>query len=158
MYDEYMTKALVGIINAKQALDNYQKLHIRDLKNTAAYNIQQAMEYLFKYSIYNCMQYNNGETDSDNIKQIYKHDLDALYKLYCKPYNIYVPEPIKKNAKSYSLWEAESRYSLNFQVHVNSIAAAIKYTEQWLITLKPSYTTHIERVNNKLNWSKPPGK
>ena len=150
MYEEYLTKALVGIINAKQAMNNYQKLNIKDLKNTAAYNVQQSLEYLFKYSSYNCTKYNKGETDSDKIKQIYKHDLDALYKLYCKPFNIYVPAAIKKNAKMYSLWEAESRYSLGFQVRANSLEAAIKHSEEWLIKLKPTYKSHLLRINAKL--------
>ena len=70
--------------------------------------------------------------------------------LYCKPFNIYVPAAIKKNAKMYSLWEAESRYSLGFQVRANSLEAAIKHSEEWLIKLKPTYKSHLLRINAKL--------
>lgn len=53
MYEEYLTKALSSIIIAKQALKNYEKTNIKDMKNKAAYNTQQAVEYLLKFSIYN---------------------------------------------------------------------------------------------------------
>ena len=33
MYEDYLTKALVGIINAKQALNNFEQTNIKDLKN-----------------------------------------------------------------------------------------------------------------------------
>lgn len=36
MYEDYLTKALAGIIVAKQAVDNYELTKIKDIKNTAA--------------------------------------------------------------------------------------------------------------------------
>ena len=41
MYEYYLTNALVGIINSKQALKNYQITKLKSLKNTSAYHIQQ---------------------------------------------------------------------------------------------------------------------
>lgn len=82
MYEDYLTRSLVGIINAKQALKNYESTHIKDLKNTAAYNVQQSLEYMIKYQIYNCPSYNEGK---EEVKQIFSHDLDMLIKGYCIP-------------------------------------------------------------------------
>ena len=36
MYEDYLTKALAGIIVVKQAVDNYELTKIKDIKNTAA--------------------------------------------------------------------------------------------------------------------------
>lgn len=54
MYEDYLSKSLVCIITAKQALKNYAVVKIKDMKNIAAYNMQQSIEYLIKYKIYNC--------------------------------------------------------------------------------------------------------
>ena len=60
MFEHYLTNSMVGIINSKQALKNYQLTGIKSLKNTSAYHIQQSYEYLIKYLIYNNANYNNG--------------------------------------------------------------------------------------------------
>ena len=115
MYEYYLTNALVGIINVKQALKNYNLTKIRNLKNTSAYNIQQAFEYLLKYLIYNNKTYNCNKVEAD-IKQIYSHNLDLLIKNYCVPNNIKVSKELVLNAKLYTAWEAESRYRIGFSV------------------------------------------
>lgn len=147
MYEEYLTSALVGIINAKQALKNYQETGIKALKNTSAYNIQQALEFIIKYRIYNCPKYNQG---SSTIKQIFSHDLDMLIKSYCIPFGIVIPKPIEKNARMYTSWESESRYRLGFSVRITSLEKAIQETEKWLIVIKPSYQKKISQVNKRL--------
>jgi HEPN domain-containing protein len=144
MYEEYLTKALSSIIIAKQALKNYEKTNIKDMKNKAAYNTQQAVEYLLKFSIYNCKQYQNS---NHNVRQIYSHDLDRMINKYCKPYGIYVPKKIEEHADIYSKWEAESRYQLSYSVRIDSIMSALKETEQWLIQIRPRYKAKLADVN-----------
>lgn len=94
MYEDYLSKALSCIITAKQALENYQVMKIRDMKNIAAYNMQQSIEYLIKYKIYNCGSYTRKS-------QIYDHNIDRMIQKYCIPYGIYVPKKIRKNANIY---------------------------------------------------------
>ena len=147
MYEEYLTKSLAAVIASRQALDNYEKTKIKDIKNTASYNAQQAIEYILKYCIYNNSKYNG---DSKDIQQIHTHDLDRLIRIYCIPYGIYVPKKIIKNAEVYSKWEAESRYSLSYSVRTDSILAALAETEVWLVKLKPSYKAKIADVKKKL--------
>ena len=48
------TKGLIkaDIIAARQAIEYYQEHNVKDMKNVAAYHIQQAAEKLIKYQIY----------------------------------------------------------------------------------------------------------
>ena len=87
MYEYYLTNALVGIINSKQALKNYQITKLKSLKNTSAYHIQQTFEYLIKYLIYNNSNYNKGIINETSIKQIFSHNLDLLIKNFCDKRN-----------------------------------------------------------------------
>ena len=147
-YADYLGKSLQNIIMARQALDAYNKTNIKDLKNGAAYHTQQAIELIIKYQIYNNTNYNNNGT---NTNQILIHDINKLIKKYCKPYNIKVPEKIVRNAKMYSTWEAESRYSLKFSVRIDYICSALDTAENWLIQIKPIYRAKIVDVKRKLN-------
>nr|WP_300663358.1 hypothetical protein [uncultured Acetatifactor sp.] len=72
MYEDYLQKALGNIITSRGALYEYNghphtKLG-KNLKNIAAYNVQQAIEHILKYLIYNNVGYNHG---GNNIKQIF---------------------------------------------------------------------------------------
>ena len=143
MYEDYLSKSLSCIITAKQALNNYELIRIKDMKNSAAYNMQQAIEYLVKYKIYNCGKYNKKS-------QIYDHNIDRMIKKYCDLYGIRVPEKIRKNAKNYTLWEAESRYDSDFSVRIDTLYATIDVVENWLIETKPYYRRKINQINKTL--------
>lgn len=149
MYDMYLTKALTGLINATQALEAYHKTNIKDIKNTAAYNVQQSLEYILKYLIYNCPEYNQGKTE-ENIHQIYSHNLNVLILQYCDTYEIKVPQAIRNKAILYTSWEAESRYSLGFSVRADVIQTAIKQASNWLIAVAPKYQKKINEINKRL--------
>lgn len=148
MYEDYLSKALSNIITARQALVSSKEFNNKDLKNCASYHVQQSIELILKYLIYNVTDYNNG----DEIKQIYTHDLDKLIKRYILPYGIDIPERIKKNAKTYTMWEAESRYDLHFSVRADSILKAIIYVEDWLVKLKPSYNKKVKLVRSRYEY------
>ena len=149
MYEVYLSKSLAGLVNATQALEAYQKTHIKDIKNTAAYNVQQALEYILKYLIYNCEAYNKGKTE-ENIPQIYSHNLNLLILQHCDFYEIPVPKEIRNKAILYTSWEAESRYSLGFSVRADAIQSAIKHTCRWLVTIAPKYQKKIDEISRRL--------
>ena len=148
MYEAYLAKALSNIIMARQAIYGFETIHQKDLKNGASYHAQQAIEFILKFCIYNNAGFNKN---SSNIQQLRIHDLNRLITQYCVPLGIYVPKKIAKNAKTYSTWESESRYSLSYSVRIDSIKTALDETEQWLIKLKPMYQNKILQVRNKLN-------
>ena len=150
MYEEYLTRAMVGVINAKQALSNYRTTGIKAIKCTAAYNIQQAIEYMMKYVIYNNNSYNEGKSE-DEIHQIFTHNLSQLCAV-CKSFDIDVPDKIAENAATYTSWEAESRYEVGFSVRTDSLAKAIVLAEQWLVVIKPLYKAKLKQVNEKLGF------
>lgn len=143
MYEDYLSKAFACIITAKQALYNYKTVKIKDMKNIAAYNMQQSIEYLIKYKIYNCGSYTKNS-------QIYDHNIDRMIKKYCVPYGINVPAKIKNNANVYTLWEAESRYDSDFTVRIDTLYTTIQIVEEWLIETKPYYKKKLSQVNKKL--------
>lgn len=147
MYENYLSKALSNIIMAKQAVKAFLVTNNKDMKNGASYHAQQAIEFIIKYEIYNNVNYNKG----GDFSQVVTHDLDRLIKKYCIPYGIHVPKKIVANAKMYTSWEAESRYSLHYSVRLDSINTAVSEAQQWLIQIKPAYRAKIASVNKKLD-------
>ena len=61
-----LTKGLIkaDIITAKQAIQYYQAHNVKDIKNVAAYHIQQAVEKMIKYQIYK-----SGEVSSSELRE-----------------------------------------------------------------------------------------
>ena len=54
MFEEYLTKSLSDLVLARQAICNYQSNNgLKDMKNLASYHVQQAIEKMLKYCIYN---------------------------------------------------------------------------------------------------------
>ena len=140
MLYSYLNKALSNIIVAKQALYAFKELKAKDLKNLASYNTQQAIELIIKHCIYE---------KTDYSKQIYSHDLEMLILKYCNKLDIQVPNIIRRNARMYTRWEAESRYDLHYSVKIKSIEIALDEAEKWLIEIKPTYKRKIEYINKK---------
>ncbi|MBP3197060.1 MAG: HEPN domain-containing protein [Butyrivibrio sp.] len=142
MFEEYLTKSLSDLVLARQAICNYQSNNgLKDMKNLASYHVQQAIEKMLKYCIYN--------NQPGGVKELYIHDLDRLIKDHCVKYGISVPRKIVKNANEYTRWEAESRYALKYTVRITSIISALVETEDWLLTLKPSYKKNIMHYRSK---------
>ena len=148
MFEAYLTNSMSCLIMAKQALYSYRQTGIKNIKNSSAYNVQQAAEYILKYLIYNNSGYNNGKNE-ENIKQIFTHDIDLL-AVRCESLDIAVPVEIKRNAALYTTWEAESRYDVGFSVRTDSLEKGINVVEKWLISIKPLYKRKIQQVNKKL--------
>lgn len=151
MYKHYLQKALSNLIMARQALQSFQMIKQKDLKNGAAYHAQQAIELLVKYCIYTNKNYISANSVNGKVKEIFTHDIDMLIKSYYGKYKVNVPDKIKRNAKIYTTWEAESRYGLHFSVRIDSIQAALDEAENWLIRLKPLYKAQIANIRKKID-------
>ena len=97
-----LTKGLIkaDLIAAKQAIEYYEKTGIRDIKNIAAYHLQQAAEKLIKIQIY-------ARVPNVSNSQMYTHNLDRLI-LYAESVNIpfSIPQYIRGHSVQISDWEA----------------------------------------------------
>lgn len=148
MYKEYLSMALTDMVVARWALCEFTVSKHKGFKEIAAFHVEQAMELILKYSIYNNTKYNEGCGESD-VKQITTLSIDKLISEYCIPYGIYVPKKIQKNASKYSGWEDESRYALDFSVRVDAIESALSTTEEWLISIKPAYRVQLNKYKSR---------
>lgn len=86
---------------------------------------------------------------SSSIKQLMTHDIDKLITVYCIPLGINIPKNIMRNSVTYSRWEAESRYSLDFSVRKDSIYHAICETEDWMMSINSKYKRNILHYRKK---------
>ena len=80
------------LLMAQQGIELYKNREIKEIKNQAAYHLQQAAEKLIKIQIYNSgVSYNN--------KSLYVHNLKSLIA-YIDSLQIdnVIPEIIRKNA------------------------------------------------------------
>lgn len=89
-----LTKGLIraDIIAAKQAIDYYEEHSVKDIKNVAAYHLQQAAEKMIKYQIYKSgVSINNTQMFTHNIERliVYGESLGVVLN---------IPEYIRKNS------------------------------------------------------------
>ena len=113
------------IIAARQAIDYFDQTHIKDIKNIAAYHLQQAAEKLIKYQIYKALQ-------TTENRKMYTHDLSKLIE-YAKAESLklIVPEYIREHVNSITEWEAGSRYDIGFSIRIDSLKKCFKVIEDW---------------------------
>ena len=127
-----LTKGIIkaDIITAKQALAYFDEKHIKDMKNIAAYHLQQAAEKLIKYQIYK-------QTSKTNDRKMYTHDLIKLMD-YADSEGIVleIPDYIRDHANRITEWEAESRYDLRFSIRADTLKKTYNVIEDWFIRAK----------------------
>ncbi|MCC8050571.1 MAG: HEPN domain-containing protein [Clostridiales bacterium] len=114
------------ILTARQALATYKENpRIKDIKNIAAYHLQQAAEKMIKAQIYR-----SGHPYKD--REMYTHNL-ALLIAYTERNNIavYIPEHIRKNSHIITGWEAGSRYDIHFSVRIDTLEKCLEVIEEW---------------------------
>ena len=122
-----LSKGLIkaDIIAAKQAIDFFESKKIKDIKNIAAYHLQQAAEKLIKYQIYKVLN------DSDNRK-MYTHDLSKLREYAdSEGISLIVPEYIDDHLNSITDWEAGSRYNIGFSIRIDTLKKCAEVIEAW---------------------------
>ena len=122
-----LTKGLIkaDMIAAKQAIEYFEENNNRNIKNVAAYHLQQEAEKLVKIQVYDSgVKYDN--------KSMYKHDIKALI-LYAESLNIpfVVPDYIRKNSDIISDWEAGSRYDVAFSIRIDTLKKMQDILDEW---------------------------
>lgn len=127
-----LSKGLIkaDIIAAKQAIEYFDSNHNCDIKNIAAYHLQQAAEKLIKIQIYNkCNQVNNA--------QMYTHQIEKLI-LYADSLgiNAIIPQYIRENSLIITAWEAGSRYDIGFSIRIDTLKKCSDVISEWLKKIK----------------------
>jgi HEPN domain-containing protein len=123
------------IISARSAMDYFLEKGNKDIKNIAAYHLQQAAEKLIKYQIY------ENAISVDNAK-IYTHNIEALI-LYAETLGIgiIIPKLIKDNSLVITKWEAGSRYGLGISVRIDTLEKYYAVIDAWFKQVKKSGST-----------------
>ncbi len=113
------------IISARQAIEYFVATGNKDIKNIAAYHLQQAAEKLIKYQIY------ESGVAIDNAK-LYTHNIEALI-LYAESLNIQisVPKLIRDNSLVITKWEAGSRYGLGLSIRIDTLQKYYNVIDVW---------------------------
>ena len=127
-----LTKSLIkaDLIAAGQAIEYYDRKKIKDIKNIAAYHLQQAAEKLIKYQIY--LGINNT-----NNKKMLTHDLSKLIEYAeAEGLAIFVPDYIRDHANRISDWEAGSRYDIGFSIRIDTLKTTFDVVSRWMREVK----------------------
>ena len=123
----HLTMSLIqaDLIAARQAIDYYNEKGIRDIKNIAAYHIQQAAEKLIKIQIYA----SNAKID---FASLYTHNIEKLL-YYAESINVslIVPKYFRENSLILTGWEAGSRYDIGFRIRIDTLKKAADALERW---------------------------
>ena len=122
-----LSKGLIkaDIIAAKQAIEYYQKHNVKDIKNVAAYHIQQAIEKLIKYQIYKSgVAINNSQMYTHNIERLIVYG-DSL------KIGLDIPGYIRNNSLKITDWEAGSRYDVAFSIRIDTLKTTHKVVTEW---------------------------
>lgn len=122
-----LTKSLIkaDIIAARQAIEYFEKNGVKDIKNVAAYHLQQAAEKLLKYQIYKTLA-------NVNHHRIYTHDLSRLIDYAnAEGLQLILPDYVKRHVNTITEWEAGSRYDIGFTIRIDTLKKCYDVIEQW---------------------------
>ena len=122
-----LTMSLIkaDMIAARQAIDYYAEKGIKDIKNIAAYHIQQAAEKLIKIQIY-------ASGAPIDYASLYTHNIEKLL-FYAESIDVslIVPKYIRDNSLVLTEWEAGSRYDIGFRIRIDTLKKAADELELW---------------------------
>ena len=122
-----LTMSLIkaDIVAARQAVNYYENSNLKDIKNVAAYHLQQATEKLIKIQIY-------SKAENLNYANLYTHNIEKLLAYSEKlDISIYVPKYIEDNSLVLTEWEAGSRYNVGFQIRISTLKKTLNEIEKW---------------------------
>ena len=122
-----LTRGLIkaDIIAAGQAIEYFEQKNNKDIKNVAAYHLQQAAEKLIKLQIYAALQ------STDN-KQMFTHDLDKLIAYAeAEKLSLNVPKQIREHVNTITEWEAGSRYDIGFSIRIDTLKKYYEIISEW---------------------------
>lgn len=113
------------MVAANQAIKYFEDNNIRDIKNIAAYHLQQAAEKLIKIQIYcKCISYDNHK--------LYAHNIEKLI-IYADSLAIgaVVPKYVRDNSLIITDWEAGSRYDVGFSIRIDTLKKCSNEIQKW---------------------------
>ena len=113
------------IVTAQQSISYFKEHKIKDIKNIAAYHIQQAVEKLIKIQIYD-------SSASLDVSKLYTHNIEALLAYAeSKQIDLIVPDYIRDNALTITKWEAGSRYGLGLPIRIDTLEKCFNLVSDW---------------------------
>ena len=121
-----LTKSIIraDIIAAKQAIEYFDQKGTKEIKNIAAYHLQQAAEKLIKYQIYQVLKTDNH--------RMYTHDLSRLLDYAeAEGLTLIVPDYIRNHVNQITDWEAGSRYDFSFVCRIDTLKKCYETVKEW---------------------------
>jgi len=113
------------LIMAGQGIKLYRENEIKEVKNQAAYHLQQAVEKLIKIQVYTSgCAYNNRSMYIHNISSLSSY-ADSL------GFNVDIPTEIRNNAVMISDWEVSGRYDIHFSIRINTLEKFHEIIYDW---------------------------
>jgi HEPN domain-containing protein len=118
------------LVTAGQAIEYFEATSNKNIKNIAAYHLQQATEKLIKYQIY------RATADPNNTK-LYTHNIEKLI-VYADSLDtgIDIPVYVRKRSLEIIEWEAGSRYDIGFTARIDTLKRTYSEIENWIERMK----------------------
>ena len=122
--------------NLKVAESIYSTIAINDeaYLNYVGYHIQQALELSIKYML-----------EMNGVNYPKTHDIDQLIRLAnINNVDLYLNEYIDDHSEMFSLWEARTRYILNYRLEKRKIERSLMETKSYLDVIDKMMNRHME--------------
>ena len=122
--------------NLKVAESIYSTIAINDeaYLNYVGYHIQQALELSIKYML-----------EMNGVNYPKTHDIDQLIRLANINYvELYLNEYIDDHSEMFSLWEARTRYILNYRLEKRKIERSLTETKSYLDVIEKMISHHLD--------------
>ena len=122
--------------NLKVAGSIYSTIAINDeaYLNYVGYHIQQALELSIKYML-----------EMNGVNYPKTHDIDQLIRLAnINNVDLYLNEYIDDHSEMFSLWEARTRYILNYRLEKRKIERSLTETKSYLDIIDRMINHHME--------------
>ena len=118
------------LVTAGQAIEYFEATSNKNIKNIAAYHLQQATEKLIKYQIYRA-------TANPNNTKLYTHNIEKLI-VYADSLDtgIDIPVYVRKRSLEIIEWEAGSRYDIGFTARIDTLKRTYSEIENWIERMK----------------------
>ena len=122
--------------NLKVAESIYSTIAINDeaYLNYVGYHIQQALELSIKYML-----------EMNGVNYAKTHDIDQLIRLAnINNVELYLNEYIDDHSEMFSLWEARTRYILNYRLEKRKIERSLTETKSYLDVIEKMISHHLD--------------
>ena len=115
------------IIAAGQAIKYFKTHRNKDIKNIAAYHLQQAVEKIINQIYESTSKINNSKMFTHNIEGLIAYSESLNIK-------IIIPELIRENSLIITKWEAGSRYGLGLSIRITTLTKFYQEIQKWFNT------------------------